>query len=428
METFERLESNVRSYVRSFPTVFERAKGAELWDRRGRSYVDFFAGAGALNYGHNPDAIKAPLIDYLASDGIVHALDMATAAKARFLETFERLVLAPRGLEYKVQFVGPTGTNAVEAALKLARKVTKRTEIVSFTNAFHGMTLGSLSVTGNRAKRSGAGTPLSNVTTMPFDGYLGANVDTLALFEKQLADRSSGLDRPAAVIVETVQGEGGVNVAHVAWLRRLEALCRAHGVLLIVDDIQVGCGRTGRFFSFEEAGIVPDMVTLSKSLSGYGLPMAVVLLRPDLDVWAPGEHNGTFRGFNPGFVTAAAALEAHWADDRLTRDVADKGALVKKRLERMARALGLGDDAVRGRGLIQGLACGPTLAEAASREAFARGLLIETAGAEDQVLKVLPPLTIARDQLTLGLDRLEAALSVVIATMRPNAGAEALYS
>jgi diaminobutyrate-2-oxoglutarate transaminase len=426
MQTFERLESNVRSYVRSFPTVFARAKGAELWDREGARYVDFFAGAGALNYGHNPAALKGPLIDYLAEDGIVHALDMASVAKERFLEAFEQLVLRPRGLEYKVQFTGPTGTNAVEAALKLARKVTKRTEIVAFTNAFHGMTLGSLSVTGNRAKRGGAGTPLPHVSTMPFDGYLGPNVDTLTLFEKQLEDRSSGLDRPAAVIVETVQGEGGVNVARAAWLKRLETICRAHGVLLIVDDIQVGCGRTGRFFSFEEAGVVPDIVTLSKSLSGFGQPMAVVLMRPEHDVWAPGEHNGTFRGFNPAFVTATASLETFWADDRLAKDVVEKGALVRRRLERMARAMGLGEDAVRGRGLIQGLVCGAGVAEAVSREAFGRGLLIETAGAEDQVLKVLPPLTIPHDVLVRGLDVLEASLAVVLAHVRP--GAEALYS
>ncbi|MDX1650467.1 MAG: aminotransferase class III-fold pyridoxal phosphate-dependent enzyme, partial [Myxococcota bacterium] len=250
LSVFEALESEVRGYVRGFPVVFDRASGCHLHDEDGRAYVDFFSGAGALNYGHNPPHLKKALLEYLMRDGVTHSLDMATAAKRRFIERFDEVVLRRRGLAYKLQFPGPTGTNAVESALKLARKVTGRESVVGFTNAFHGMTLGALAVTGNGFKRRGAGVPLAHGDSMPFDGYMGEDVDTLDFFEAFLRDGSSGLDKPAAVILETIQAEGGINVARTGWLRRLEALCREHGIVLVVDDIQVGCGRSGPFFSF----------------------------------------------------------------------------------------------------------------------------------------------------------------------------------
>lgn len=406
MQIFDRMESNVRSYCRQFPAIFSRATGAQIFDERGRRYLDFFAGAGTLNYGHNPPGIRRRLVEYLEGDGIVHALDMATTAKAALLERFERVILAPRGLDYRVQFPGPTGTNAVEAALKLARKVTGRTLVVSFTNGYHGMTLGSLAATGNRSKRAGAGQPLSGAVALPYDGYLGPGVDTLELLERLLDDPSSGLDLPAAFLVETVQAEGGVRVASVPWLRGLERLARRHGALLIVDDIQVGCGRTGPFFSFEEAGLRPDLVCLSKSISGYGLPMALVLLRPELDLWKPGEHNGTFRGNNLAFLAATEAL-SFWETDELQRRVVAQGALVAERLTVLAGRLPSAE--VRGRGMIQGLVCGE-LAQPISRAAFERGLILETAGPRDEVLKVLPPLTIGEAELREGLDLLEDAV------------------
>jgi len=417
MTPFDRLESEVRSYCRSFPVVFETASGATLTDEDGADYVDFFAGAGALNYGHNPPDLKAALLEYLAGDGITHSLDMATAAKRRFMERFEEVILQPRGLSYKMLFPGPTGTNAVEVALKLARKKTGRSGVVSFTNGFHGMTLGSLALTGNGGKRGGAGVSLDDVFVMPFDGYHGSEIDTIELVERMLTDRSSGIDLPAAFVLETVQAEGGVRVASDAWLRRLAELADRLGVLLIVDDIQVGCGRTGRFFSFEEAGLVPDVVCLSKSLSGYGLPMAMVLLRPELDVFSPGEHNGTFRGHMPAFVTATAALD-RWRDGALSEKVRRDGRLVADHLTRMGRSL---DAEVRGRGMIQGLAFDePDLAGQIAREAFANGLVIETAGPRGEVLKVLPPLTIPREELLRGLQILERAMGHVVG--RPMAG------
>jgi diaminobutyrate-2-oxoglutarate transaminase len=425
MQTFERLESEVRSYVRGWPTVFSRAAGHMLIDEDGREYIDFFAGAGVLNYGHNNPTVRQALLDYLSSDAIVHSLDMATQAKRTFLETFEEIILKPRGLDHKVMFPGPTGTNAVEAALKLARKVTGRDHIIGFTNAFHGMTLGALGVSGNSMKRSGAGTAFTGTSNLPFDGYFEEGHDTTAYLDQLLEDSGSGTDKPAAVIVETVQAEGGINVASAEWLRSLQDVCRKHDVLLIVDDIQVGCGRTGAFFSFEEAGIVPDIITLSKSLSGYGLPFAVTLMRPELDQWLPGEHNGTFRGFNPAMVTAVAAMRTYWRDDVLTEQVIRKGDHLARSLQALADTYPELAGEVRGRGLIRGIACADDLAGKIAAEAFQRGVMVETSGAEGEVLKFLPPLTIDESALDEGLGVIEDAVAAVLG-VEPRGALDAL--
>ncbi|AHH20406.1 diaminobutyrate--2-oxoglutarate transaminase [Nocardia nova SH22a] len=410
MTVFESLESNVRGYCRSWPTLFDTASGAWLRDGSGRDYLDFFAGAGALNYGHNNPVLKEALIDYISRDGITHGLDMSTVAKRELLETINNVLLDPRGLDYKVQFPGPTGANAVEAALKLARKVTGRTNILNFTNAFHGMTLGALSVTGNATKRAGAGVPLNHVNPMPYDGYLDGASD-MAWMERVLDDNSSGVDKPAAVIVETVQGEGGVNVARAQWLRQLSEVCAARGILLIVDDVQMGCGRTGPFFSFEIAGITPDIVTLSKSIGGYGMPLALVLMKRELDQWAPGEHNGTFRGNNPAFVTARAALEHYWTDTRLEEATKAKGQKIQKSFEKLSE--NFDGVSTRGRGMVQGLVFeDPSEAGKVSSIAFEEGLLVETSGADDQVVKLLPPLTITDDELDHGLGILDRAVDM----------------
>ncbi|MDE3724417.1 diaminobutyrate--2-oxoglutarate transaminase [Nocardiopsis sp. N85] len=420
METFERLESEVRGYCRNWPVVFDRAVGSHVYDETGRPYLDFFAGAGSLNYGHNNPELKSALIRYLTDDRIVHSLDAYSVAKRDFLSTFEEIVLKPRGLDYKVQFPGPAGNNAVEAALKLARKYTGRETIVNFTNGFHGMTLGALAVTGNSMKRGGAGVPLGHVATMPFDNYMDGRTPDFLWLRSLLEDSGSGLDKPAAVIVESIQGEGGINVAGAQWLRELSELCREYGILMIVDDIQMGCGRTGDFFSFEEAGIVPDIVTLSKSISGYGLPMALTLFKRELDVWEPGEHNGTFRGFNPAMVTATEALRRYWTDDAFANATKAKGDLVAARLDEMAAEHAEFGAHVRGRGLARGLAFTDTdLAKKVAAESFDRGLLLETSGPEDEVAKLLPPLTMTDEELTAGLDIMADAARAAAKVAQP---------
>ncbi|MEU7137633.1 diaminobutyrate--2-oxoglutarate transaminase [Streptomyces sp. NPDC046261] len=414
---FEDRESVVRSYCRGWPAVFGRALGSHLYDESGRPYLDFFAGAGTLNYGHNNPRIKAELLSYLADDNIVHSLDMYTVAKREFLTAFQDVVLVPRGLDYKVQFPGPAGTNAVEAALKLARKYTGRRTVVSFTNAFHGMTLGALAVTGNAMKRAGAGVPLGHTVTMPYENYLGEGTGDAggpALLEAMLRDSGSGLDKPAAVIVETVQGEGGLNAASASWLRDLDALCKRHEILLIVDDVQMGVGRTGAFFSFEEAGITPDIVCLSKSLSGLGLPLAVTLFRGGLDIWEPGEHNGTFRGFNPAFVTATAALD-YWRDDAFEKETLAKGEQVQRALAGIAESRPGSVRGLRGRGLARGIVLAePEKAALVCEEAFRRGLLMETSGPKGEVVKLMPPLTVTAEEITEALEILDASLDAVL--------------
>ncbi|MEZ6132583.1 MAG: diaminobutyrate--2-oxoglutarate transaminase [Planctomycetaceae bacterium] len=413
MNITEKLESNVRGYCRSFPTVFRTAQGAKLVDESGNEYIDFFSGAGVLNYGHNHPVLKRSLMDYLASDGVVHALDMSTTAKQELLRTFDEVILRPRDMDYKIMFPGPTGTNAVEAALKLARKFTGRHNVVSFTNGFHGMTLGALALTGNGGKRSGAGVPLNNVTHMPYCDYLGTEANTIGMIERYLSDSSSGMDLPAAIILETVQAEGGVNIGTRNWLEALSELAHRFGVLLIIDDIQVGCGRTGPFFSFEPFDVDADIVCLSKSLSGYGLPMALTLMKPELDVFEPGEHNGTFRGHNAAFVTATAALNLFWRDDALTQKVNHSARRVRDALLDIASDL---DAEVRGRGMIQGIQFADhRIAQAVSREAFERGLIIETSGPDDEVIKTLPPLTISDELLDQGLQILADSTAAVVA-------------
>lgn len=408
---FERHESNVRYYSRIFPAVFDRAQGSELFAEDGRRWIDFFSGASALNYGHAPEAVIGAVVDYLRRGGILHALDAATVAKGRFLQALHRYVLEPRGLPYRVQFCGPTGTDAVEAALKLARRITGRTNVVAFSGSYHGKSLGSLAVSGGLSARAAAGMPLAGTTFLPyFDGPDGP-FDSVGLLRRMLTDPQGGVELPAAVILEAVQLEGGVYPASVEELRALRALCDAHGMLLIVDEIQSGCGRTGPFFSFERAGIVPDLVTVSKSMGGAGFPIALVLLRQALDQWKPAEHTGTFRGHQLSFVAATAALETFWARG-LTEEVEQKGRLVERTLrERLAARTP--DVRVRGCGLAWGVdfssAGGGERVDRILQRAFSQGLVVESCGRRGAVIKLTPPLTISESLLSEGLDVLLSA-------------------
>lgn len=413
MRIIEQLESQVRSYVRHFPTVFKTAKWSTLYDEQGKEYIDFFAGAGTLNYGHNNPAVTAALIDYMNNDGIVHGLDMATTAKINFLQKFYDTILSPRYMEYKIQFSGPTGTNAVETALKIVRMVKGRSNMISFTNAFHGLTMGSMAVTGNAFYRDEAFINRANVSFMPYDGYFGNGTNTARYLRKFLEDNSSGVDLPAAIIVETVQAEGGINVASNEWLKEIEQICRDFDILLIVDDVQVGNGRTGTFFSFEPAGINPDIVILSKSI-GAGLPLAMVLLKPELDQWKPGEHTGTFRGNNLAFV-AASQLLSYWDNSDFSEAIFYREAVLREELTAIAEKyadLGL---EIRGRGLIYGLYFPQQgLAGNVTSEAFERGLVIERSGANNDVIKFLPPLVIDEELLRRGIGIIDESIEACL--------------
>ncbi len=415
MNVFEQYESNVRSYCRKFTEVFDTAVNAEVFSADGKRYIDFFCGAGALNYGHNNRYIKKAVLDFFNSDKVVHALDISTVEKAKFIEVFQNKILKPRNLDYKMMFCGSTGANGVEAALKLARKNTGRVNVIAFSGAFHGMSLGALACTANYESRVGASLPLNNVTFFPYPVGSGAEFDTLKFLENALTDDHSGVDKPAAIICETTQAEGGINSAPSEWLKGLRELCTKHGIILIIDDIQVGCGRTGSFFSFERAEIVPDMVVLSKSIGGYGFPMSLVLVKPELDIFAPAEHNGTFRGFQAAFVAAAAAIEFRESFD-FDNETKRKGKLVEDYIKNNILPL---DErlSMRGIGLVWGIDCSKiTEFQAINvvKEAFKHGLILELAGRKDCVLKIMPPLTVEDEILTEGLEILKNAIASLL--------------
>ncbi|OOY29204.1 MAG: diaminobutyrate--2-oxoglutarate transaminase [Rhodobacteraceae bacterium] len=410
---FTQRESEARSYCRGFDTVFTSAQGSELTDAEGNTYIDFLAGCSSLNYGHNDPDMKEALINHLLENKMGHALDLHTDSKGEFLRTFEEHILAPRGMDHKLMFVGPTGANAVEAAMKIARKATGRTNIIAFTNGFHGVTMGALSATGNGYHRGGAGMDTQGVTRMPYDAY-AEGVDSVALLDQMLSDASGGIDAPAAIMLETVQGEGGLNAASPEFIQGVEKVARKHGALFIIDDIQAGCGRTGTFFSFEGMGVMPDIVTQAKSISGFGLPMALVLVRPDYDVFGPAEHNGTFRGNTHAFVTATVAIKKFWADDAFQRELAVKSDVLREGLAAVADLVP--GAFLKGRGLMQGVDVGTgELASAICGRCFEKGLVIETSGNEDQVVKVLAPLTTPMDQFRKGLQILRDATTEVMA-------------
>ncbi|NVO28663.1 diaminobutyrate--2-oxoglutarate transaminase [Donghicola sp. C2-DW-16] len=408
---YDRRESGARSYCRAFPASFTEARGSELFTADGDRFIDFLAGCSSLNYGHNDPDMKAALIEHIAGDGIAHGLDLHTSAKEGFLNALTDHILRPRGMDHRVMFTGPTGANAVEAAMKVARKVTGRTNIIAFTNGFHGVTMGALAATGNGYHRGGAGMDKAGVTRMPFYGYADG-VDSAALLDQMLSDPSGGIDAPAAILFETVQGEGGLNPASAAWVQKMQTIAHKHGALLIIDDIQAGCGRTGTFFSFEKMGVQPDIVTMAKSVSGFGLPMALMLVRPQHDVFGPAEHNGTFRGNTHAFVTARVAIEKFWADSAFEDDLTRKENLIRDGLQSVANLIP--GAYVKGRGLMQGVDVGSgELASAICGHAYENGLVIETSGPNDEVVKVLAPLTTSDELFAEGFAILERAAYAV---------------
>lgn len=413
-ETFEKYESNIRSYCRKWPVEFVSAKGSIYKDTEGNEYIDFFDGAGALNYGHNPDYIKEKLIKYLESDGIVHALDMYTVPKENFINYFEEKILKPRKLDYKIAFPGPTGTNSIELALKLARKVKQKPYIWAFTGAFHGMTLGALALTTESAARKAAGVPLNYTVHIPAPYSMGGNFDSIAYMEQLLSDDHSGYEKPAAIIIETVQQEGGIHVFSKEFLKDLRALCDKYDILLICDEVQIGCSRSGTFFSFERADIVPDIVCMSKSIGGYGIPFAVTLFKKELDVFKPGEHNGTFRGCQLSMVAGLAALEMTVEQD-IPAQVRRKEKIVKEYLDKEIKPLLKGKMEIRGIGLSWGIEFNDgKLARAVLDKCFEKKLIIELAGSYDSVLKIMPSLVIEDELLLKGLNIVKESIQEVI--------------
>jgi diaminobutyrate-2-oxoglutarate transaminase len=394
-----------RAGLQGVDAVFDRAVGSVLIDQHGRRTIDFSAGRGELAYGHNDRDLVAALTGHLQAQGLAAAPGLPTAARQAFVASFSHRVLAPRGLDHRVLLPGHTPADTLRAALQLARQATGRQGVITFTHGGHGLQLGTLATQGNRHDRLGALLP--GVHRVAYDGFHGAQVDTAAQLERLLEDGAAGVPTPAAIVVETLQADGGH--ASRAWLRRIAALARRHGSWLLVDDMQAGCGRTGGFFSFEPMDIVPDGVLLSQGLSGLGLPLSALLLRPALV--GPAEASAVEQGAVDGLalVTATAALEKFWADDRLATQVARRAQAMAAVLAPLAARWPAGR--LRGRGMLLGLDVGHGgLAERIARRCLALGLLVDTVGARGQVLRLTPPLTTPDPLLDQGLQRLVDAV------------------
>lgn len=406
---FEQYESEIRAYCRAAPTVFNSASNALMTDENGKSYIDFFAGAGVLNFGHNNEKMKTAIIDFIQRNGVAHSLDMYTDVKRDFIQTFVDVVLTPRKLEnYKLQFTGPTGTNAVEAALKLARKVTGRTEVVAFNRGFHGMTLGALACTANNAFRSSSGVPLNHVIRDTFN-----DMHALTNLRQKFEDSGSGLMPPAAFLVEAVQGEGGVRPASREWLQGVEQLAKDIGSVFIVDDIQAGCGRCGSYFSFDDLNIKPDIIILAKGLGGFGTPIGMLVNKPEIDqAWSPGQHTGTFRGQGFSFVAGKIGLE-YFNNNEFIEQINDKASAMKKALSELQKKYP--KIKLRDKGMMHAAEFeNVEVAKKITTRCFEKGLII-AACSTGEIIKFIPPLTIEEDKLQQGLEIFAQAVDEVLA-------------
>ncbi|MEU7041890.1 diaminobutyrate--2-oxoglutarate transaminase family protein [Streptomyces varsoviensis] len=426
-------ESAARTYARSLPIVPVRARGLTIEGADGRRYLDCLSGAGSLALGHNHPVVLEAIRGVLDSGAPLHVLDLATPVKDAF--TSELFATLPRGLadSARIQFCGPAGTDAVEAALKLVRTATGRDGLLAFSGAYHGMTAGALAVSGGAHSARVTRLPYPQDYRCPFGtgGEQGARL-AARWTESLLDDPKSGVRTPAGMIVEPVQGEGGVIPAPDGWLRRMREITADRDIPFIADEIQTGVGRTGAFWAVEHSGVVPDVMVLSKAIGG-SLPLAVIVYREELDAWPPGAHAGTFRGNQLAMAAGAATL-------KYVREngLAERAALLGERMTARLRRLGeeyerIGD--VRGRGLMigvelvdpggdaggsaRGLAvegarphpADPVLAAAVQRECLRRGLIVELGGRHSSVVRLLPPLTISDEQAEAVLDRLADAIA-----------------
>ena len=421
-------ESNARSYPRRIPLALKQGHGIYVQDTRGQLFMDCLAGAGTLALGHNHPCTVAAMRATLDSGVPLHTLDLTTPVKDLFVETLFK-ALPPAFAQARIQFCGPTGADAIEAAIKLAKIATGRKGVFCFSGGYHGMTHGALSLMGNLGPKQLPGSLMPDVQVLPYPyDYrcpfsLGgeAGVDAgLSYLEQLLSDPESGVPLPAAVVVEVVQGEGGVIPAPTRWLQGLRKLTQAHGVVLIIDEVQSGIGRTGRMFAFEHADITPDVVVISKAVGG-GLPLAVVVYQPELDLWKPGSHAGTFRGNQLAMAAGTAALN-YIEEQGLVANAERMGDYLMTRLRQLQRDFPcIGD--VRGRGLMVGIEIVSTapgqgrvpagdgvLAKAIQHNCLREGVILELGGRHGAVVRFLPPLTIGVAEVDTLVEKLQLAL------------------
>ncbi|MBS9924152.1 pyridoxal phosphate-dependent class III aminotransferase [Vibrio sp. 811] len=424
-------ESEVRSYPRRLPIAIKQAFGCLVEDTRGQIFLDCLAGAGTLALGYNHPEINQALKEQLDSGLPYQTLDIATSAKTTFIQSVKSFLPQELSENSVIQFCGPSGADAVEAAIKLAKQTTGRNTMFAFRGAYHGMTNGTMGMMGNlgtKARRTGL---MSDVHFMPFPynlrcpfglgGDEGAKA-SIRYIDRLLNDDESGIMKPAAIILEPVQGEGGVVPAPAFWLRELRRICDEHGILLIFDEIQCGVGKTGYNFAFEESGIVPDILCLSKAIGG-GLPMSLLVINKQHDTWKPGEHTGTFRGNQLAMVSGAKALEIIQRDN-LVEHANVAGQYLRYGLESIQKRVNCIAE-VRGKGLMLGVEiktpngelnkfgepqADSELTLSIQRAALERGLIVEKGGREGAVIRFLPPLIISFEQIDFALRVFEDAI------------------
>ncbi|WP_156994547.1 diaminobutyrate--2-oxoglutarate transaminase [Tatumella morbirosei] len=423
-------ESNVRSYPRKLPLAITRAQGVWITDADNKQYLDCLAGAGTLALGHNHPEVLQAIQSVITSGLPLHTLDLTTPLKDEF-SAYLLSLLPGEGKDYCLQFTGPSGADAVEAALKLAKKATGRSGVISFSGGYHGMTHGALSVTGNLSPKEAVDGLMPEVQFMPYPSLyrcplgIGGEAGVKALsyyFENLINDVESGVRKPAAVILEAVQGEGGVNPAPVEWLQRIRKVTREHGIVLIVDEVQAGFARTGKLFAFEHAGIEPDIIVMSKAVGG-SLPLAVLGIKKEIDVWSPGHHTGTFRGNQMAMATGLTTLKI-LKEEKIADKVAAQGEWLTGKLKSLQQRYPVIGQ-VRGPGLMIGIEivkpheaadhmgsypADGELSALLQKKCFEQGLILERGGRHGAVLRLLPSLLITNDELAIFLDKFEQAL------------------
>lgn len=425
----KKVESNARTYAQTFQRLFVSGKGMRIKDASGQEFLDCLSNAGTLALGHNPSEVRDAVLHFLGSDHLQQALDLATPAKHAFVQELFSMLPAKMRDTSKILFCGPSGSDAVEAAIKLARHYTKRSTLMAFHGGYHGMTAGALSAMGKLSPKVGNGLIAQGTHFLPFPyrfrcpfGTDGENTDQLSIdyIRTVLSDPEGGVTKPAAVIVEIVQGEGGCIPASANWLRALREITLEQDILLIVDEVQTGLGRTGTTFAIEHAGIVPDILVLSKAIGG-GYPLSVIVFADHLDTWGPGMHAGTFRGNQVAMVAGAATMHKI-KEDNLVAHAAQMGKHLESGLHEIAQRFAFMGD-IRGRGLMIGVEitspgvnqragqADGARAQAIKLNCFNNGLIMETGGRHGAVLRFLPPLTITETEVGMVLDRFEQAVS-----------------
>ena len=430
----EETESNARSYPRKFPFALKKAKGLWIEDVEGNKYLDFLCGAGTLALGHNDPEINQAMIDLISEDAPLHTLDLTTPVKDEFVHMLLSLLPGELKNNAKIQFCSPSGTDATDAALKLCKTATGRSEIIAFSGGYHGMGHGALALTGNLNAKNKVHGLMPGVHFMPYPySYrcpfgLGGDAGVkaaCAYFERLLKDPESGITKPAAVILEPIQGEGGVIPAPVEFLQTVRRVTQELDIPMIVDEIQCGIGRSGTFFAFEEAHIVPDVILASKAIGG-SQPMAVVIYNKKLDLWTAGAHAGTFRG-NQLAMKAGLVVMNRVSKPEFLAEVKEKGEYLKnKLLELKAKHPIIGD--IRGRGLMLGCEfVDPTgkpdaigsfpasgeIAAAVQKECFENKLIMEKGGRFGSVMRCLCALTVTKEEIDTMLSIFEKSIKEV---------------